>query len=122
MKKYWLLASLLFCADSFARAGEDLVIWNGGISREDRESAPTVGTRLMFFTQEGHLVSDVKVLVKDSDGVDVVNMDTQGPWLLLRLPKGRYSVHATWQDTEPQGSRIDVNESRQEFGYMFRTK
>ena len=120
MKKYLLLASVLFCVNSFALSDEEVVVWNGGISIEERENAPAIGTKLVFFTQSGSLVSDVKVLIKDSAGNEVLDMMTQGPWLILKLPKGRYSVLAQWQEAEPQGSNIDVDESRQVFGYMFR--
>ena len=117
MNKLLLLSCLMFCT---ALAAQDVVIWNGGISQEDRESAPTDGTRLVFFVEGGSFLSDVQVVVKDGSGGTIVDTVTKGPWLILKLQPGRYSVLAKRDDGAAQGGYITVDGSNREYAYMFK--
>lgn len=116
--KHLFMSSLLLCA-GIASGSDGVVIWTGGVSLEERAAAPAEGTKLQFFGREGNYLSDVTVVVKDADGRELVNTMTLGPWLILDLPPGRYSVLATLQNGVAQGGIIDVDGSRQEFGYRF---
>jgi hypothetical protein len=102
-------------------APEDPVVFNGGISLEERASAPDEGTKLEFFLKGGPYVSDVHVVVEDSSGNELVNTVTDGPWLILDLPDGEYQVHASLGDDNAQGGKIQVDSRSEAFGYMFPT-
>lgn len=116
MNRLLLLSCCLLCPPAFA---QDPVIWNGGITLEERATAPTEGTKLVFFVKGGNFLSDVRVEIRDASRKVVVDTVTKGPWLILDLPQGRYSVRATTKGGEAQGGYIDVTGGRQEFGYMF---
>lgn len=50
----------------------------------------------LMFTTGGHAyVSYVDVKVMDSNGKMVFTADCDAPWLLIKLPKGKYEVVAT---------------------------
>ncbi|MGB6008268.1 carboxypeptidase regulatory-like domain-containing protein [Castellaniella sp.] len=46
---------------------------------------------------KGDYVADVKVAIADAHGKPVLDTTAQGPYLLARLPDGRYQVKATYQ-------------------------
>jgi hypothetical protein len=113
---FFLIASLLLSATASA---QNYIVFNGGISQEERATAPNTGTRLVFFVRAGNFLANVSVSVKDSAGQELVNTVTTGPWLILNLPNGRYSVNATIPSGEAQGLSIEVDGSNKEFGFMF---
>ncbi len=43
-------------------------------------------------------LSRVRVVIRDRDDVTVLNVESLGPYLLVRLPAGRYQVFATYQN------------------------
>ena len=99
---------------------QDFVVWHGGISEEERQLAPESGTRFVFFVSGGNFLSDVKVIVTDSSGAEVVNVTTDGPWLYLNLPTGTYSVEAIRSNGDTQSLKIEIGTNpNQEFGFMF---
>jgi hypothetical protein len=100
-------------------APEDPVVFNGGISLEERASAPDEGTKLEFFLSGGPYLSDVHVVVADADGKALVDTVTDGPWLILDLPDGQYSVQASLSEDQVQSGRITVDSRSEKFGYMF---
>lgn len=106
-------------AESQRVAPEDPVVFNGGISLEERASAPQEGTKLEFFVASGAYLSDVNVRIEDQAGNEVVNTVTDGPWLILDLPEGEYNVYASFEDTGEQSGQITVDSRSQQFGYMF---
>lgn len=100
-------------------APEDPVVFNGGISLEERASAPQEGTKLEFFVASGAYLSDVNVRIEDQAGNELVNTVTDGPWLILDLPEGEYNVYASFEDAGEQSGQITVDSRSQQYGYMF---
>jgi hypothetical protein len=100
-------------------APEDPVVFNGGISSEERASAPQEGTKLEFFLTSGPYLADVHVVVADAAGNELVNTVTDGPWLILDLPNGQYNVQASLNEAQVQGGMITVDERAENFGFMF---
>jgi hypothetical protein len=100
-------------------APEDPVVFNGGISLEERAGAPDEGTKLEFFLGSGAYLSDVQVTVADAEGNELVNTVTDGPWLILDLPDGQYNVQARLDDEQVQSGMITVDSRAQKFGYVF---
>ncbi|MFM1896443.1 MAG: hypothetical protein RLZZ385_1517 [Pseudomonadota bacterium] len=98
---------------------QDAVIFNGGISEEERATAPNTGTKLVFFVRAGNYLANVSVTIKNAAGAEVVNTVARGPWLILNLPSGRYSVAASLPGGETQSLTIDVDGSTREYGFMF---
>ena len=72
----------------------------GGVTEEERDLMRTeVGQYnlwLAFAEQEtGNYVTGVKVSVVDDKGNAVVETVADGPWLLARVPPGRYTVRTS---------------------------
>ncbi len=100
---------------------QDYVVFNGGVTSQARAEAPRTGTRLEFFATSGAYLADVQVTVSDSDGDELVDTVTNGPWLILDLPAGTYNVSAEVEGHEPQSLRIEVSgdSDSQSFGFSF---
>lgn len=115
----FLFLVTLLAVTNITALAQDRVIFNGGISLEERMTAPTTGTKLVFFVRAGNFLSDVQVVVKDQSGQELVNTVSKGPWLILDLPAGRYRVSASIDSGETQSVEIAVENRPQEFGFMF---
>lgn len=113
-----LLATLSLATTATAQDG--YVVWSGGIGADERETAPQEGTKLVFFAEGGKFVAQVKVQVKDADGKVLVDTTCPGPWLILKLPAGRYQVQAQMPSAAAQGGNIEVLDGKnQEFSFRF---
>lgn len=112
----WLCLTALLSSPVLA---QNPILFNGGISEEERATAPTTGTRLVFFVRAGNYLADVRVTVRAADGREVVSTVTSGPWLILDLPPGRYQVVAALENGETHSLAIDVDGQPREFGFMF---
>lgn len=102
-----------------ALAAQSPVIWTGGITLEERDTAPTTGTRLEFFVTGGNYLSNITVTVTGSNGQQLVSTVTEGPWLILDLAPGSYRVQATRGNGDTQGGTINVTGDGGKFAFMF---
>lgn len=69
---------------------------NGGFGIEERDSMPTdFPLKIVFATDRGHYLSGVDVTILNSSGNTVFELRADdGPWLLVDLKAGRYSLEA----------------------------
>lgn len=104
-----------------AQAQSEALVWTGGVGLEERDAAPKEGTKLVFFVETGNFLANVQVVVKDASGKEVVNATSKGPWMILKLAPGRYSVNASVAG-QTQGGTIEVTTGNQEFAYMFKAQ
>ncbi len=86
---------------------------NGGVGTEARDAITAMqngfGLKLVFSNAGGeYLVAD-HVAVKGRSG-EVFDLDRAGPWLLVKLPPGRYTVTATYEGKSSQQA-VDVDAS-----------
>lgn len=114
-----LLGAAAVAQDAVQAATPDPVVFNGGISLEERASAPQEGTKLEFFLSSGPYLSAVHVVVADAAGNALVDTVTDGPWLILDLPDGQYRVQASLGPDQVQGGMITVDSREETFSYMF---
>lgn len=121
MFKYTLVIAALLALSVPAIAQNEVLVWTGGIGVEERASAPKDGTKLVFFVETGNFLSAVHVSVKNANGKEIVNATSNGPWMILNLAPGHYTVRATVGD-EAQGGALDVTGTNQEFAYMFKAQ
>lgn len=102
----------LFTALAF---GQDYIVWSGGVSEQEREDAPTGTTKLVFFKESGPYLASVDVEVRSESGNELVSTTTRGPWLVLDLPDGQYTVEARREngDTESASFQVDGGENKE---------
>lgn len=72
---------------------------SGGVTEEERERlnamAQDFNLKIVMATRSGAYLADVAVVVRDEAGKPVLETRADGPWVLARLPAGRYSVEGS---------------------------
>ena len=81
-----------------SRNGVPLVSGGVGLDSQQRLKAlePDFNLKLVFTLTEGNYLSDVAVSIRDTQGKEVVVHVAEGPFMLVKLPAGKYSVHAVY--------------------------
>lgn len=73
---------------------------SGGIGEDALAKMETLtkdfNLKLVFALQDGHYVTDVKVVITDAKGKTLLDATSEGPWFLVRLPAGNYQIVATF--------------------------
>lgn len=83
---------------------------SGGVSEEARaemlKQSPAYNVHVMFSKRHGHYLAGVPFSVSRRGDQVVVSGTTEGPWLYLKLPAGRYRISAeidgAWQSRDIQ--------------------
>jgi hypothetical protein len=75
----------------------------GGVSLEERDAIREQANEYNLWiwlarTGSGYFLADVKVDIEDARGRPVLDTVTTGPWLLARVPAGRYTIHTDQSD------------------------
>ncbi len=73
--------------------------------------------KLVFTLVEGNYVADVGVTIKDAAGKNVVQLVANGPFLMARLPAGKYAVNAVY-DGKMQTRQVEVRDGRLRTEYL----
>ena len=74
------------------------VTWlTGGVTLEERDAIREQASDYNLWiwlarSGSGYFLADVRVSVEDADGHPVLDTVTDGPWLLARVPPGRYTI------------------------------
>jgi hypothetical protein len=91
---------------------------SGGVGEEERQEimklSPNYPLELLFAAkgEPNEYLADVKVRIKDKNGKVVLETISQGPFLLAKLPPGRYSISADndgaskQQTVQVEGTRL----------------
>lgn len=105
-----ITATLL--AGGLITSAQALDYWTGGAGMEARENAPTENnTAIEFFARDGAYLAEVWVTLYDGDGSVLLETMTEGPWLVVDLEPGEYSVRGERASTgEVQSARFEVSE------------
>jgi hypothetical protein len=100
-----MIAFALFAGSALAQPAVQQshgVRWvSGGIGEDGRaelaELRPDFNLQLSFAVKrEGSYLADVKVMVRDAAGRELIDAVSEGPWFFAQLPPGRYEVSATF--------------------------
>ncbi len=75
----------------------------GGVSLEERDAIRERANDYNLWiwlarTGSGYFLAGVKVSIEDARGQPVLETVTDGPWLLARVPPGRYTIRADQGD------------------------
>ncbi|RKU02704.1 carboxypeptidase regulator [Burkholderia sp. Nafp2/4-1b] len=82
----------------------DISYVSGGIGKdqstafESNEAAWPLALR--FTGKGGEYLADVHVRIVDGKGAELLATDARGPYMLVKLPPGRYTVHASYQGSD----------------------
>ena len=86
----------------------DIEFVSGGVGADEShalESARSQWPLGLNFTGSGSdYLAEVQVRIVDSHGADVLNATSQGPYMLVRLRPGQYTVHASYKGNEQSKS------------------
>ncbi len=73
---------------------------SGGVSSDEREVMEERGksynVKLVFAEKTGAYLSNVKLVIADTKGGEIISITTNGPWFFIQVPPGSYSVVATF--------------------------
>lgn len=70
----------------------------------------------------GAYLSDVRMQITDRTGRTVYTGKLDGPWLMVDLPRGRYTVEASFQDqVQRKTTTIDSDRDRHQMVFHFDT-
>ena len=89
--------------------------FSGGVGEEEidllRQVDGAYNVKLIFAATEGNYLSDVRVLIEDSQGTKVLEAVSEGPWFYTKLPPGTYKVLAQAEGRTRQ-QRAQVTEQK----------
>ena len=70
----------------------------GGVGKEERDYmnslASNYNLKLVFAVASREYLSDVRVVVQDTNGKTYLNTTADGPWVMAKLPEGEYIIQA----------------------------
>ncbi|MHA7879810.1 MAG: hypothetical protein ACX931_08470 [Saccharospirillum sp.] len=88
-------------------------VWTGGVSEAERNDAPERNTRLEFFVEGGSYLADVHFELYTDTGTRILDGHSDGPWVMMELFPGEYSIRGTREATgEAQSVRFYVEPNR----------
>ena len=75
----------------------------GGVGDEERDAIRQQANEYSLWiwlarSGSGYFLADVKVDIEDASGRPVLDTVINGPWLLARVPAGRYTIHTDQSD------------------------
>lgn len=89
--------------DTVIRSGSGISYVSGGVGAGSIERLGAIAgqfnLKLVFALKSGSYLSGVEVSIMDQAGKTLLAVTTEGPWLLVSLPAGRYRIVATLADT-----------------------
>ena len=82
------------------KTANNVAYMSGGVGIDERQQmqmkAKDYDLKLSCADSRGEFISDVKVIIDDRHGKELVNLITAGPWLFVELPTGNYQLKATF--------------------------
>lgn len=73
---------------------------SGGVGTASIDRLNTVASgfnlKLVFASKSGAYLADVRVKIADSTGRTLLDVPSEGPWFLAKLPTGNYQIIATF--------------------------
>ena len=132
LTKNWMLAAAVFAAFGMGLTGTahavqgddntdmlveqnqgDVTFVSGGVGLDEshalRAEAHSWPLALQFTGPGSDYLADVHVNITGPQGTDVLQADSSGPYMLVRLHPGRYVVHASYKDEDQTRSVVVAN-------------
>ncbi len=87
-------------SEQVTQAPSGVMYVTGGASSEAVDTLKTMekdfNLKLVFSNGAGAYLSDVKVTIADASGHTALDVTSEGPWVMAKLPAGAYTVDATF--------------------------
>jgi hypothetical protein len=75
---------------------------SGGVGQDESQALRSAASEwplsLRFTARSGEFLADVHVTIEDAHGTSVLDATSRGPYMLVKVPPGRYSVHVSHAD------------------------
>ncbi|MGA7310453.1 MAG: hypothetical protein WBX05_16020, partial [Pseudolabrys sp.] len=85
---------------------------SGGVSSNEREVIEELGkaynVKLSFAEKRGSYLADVRVVIAEAKGAEIIAITTNGPLFYIQVPPGNYSVKATFNGVSKGISRLEL--------------
>lgn len=79
---------------------------SGGVGQDEEQAfkrqAPNWPLALQFSGMGGEYIADVHLSIVKRDGTKVLEAVSQGPFMLVKLPPGAYTLHAEYKHQQQQ--------------------
>jgi hypothetical protein len=116
-----IIFSLMICSaeeDFFVKGSEKGIAFiSGGVGLKEREILEEMGKgyslKLMFSDKKGEYLSDVIVKIDDENGKSILTTVSNGPWLFIDLPSGKYQLEASFESERKNISLMDIEKGKQ---------
>ncbi|MEX3930718.1 carboxypeptidase regulatory-like domain-containing protein [Paraburkholderia phymatum] len=104
----------------------DVAYTSGGVGLDESKALLAAQSQwplsLRFTGPGSDYLADVKVKIVDAHSADVLDVTSRGPYMLVRLRPGRYTVHASYKDRD-QSKAVTVPASgTAKAGFYFATQ
>ncbi len=91
----------------------------GGFGQDEsaafKQAMPQFSVAMTFSSQSdgaAAYAADVQVVIRDENDANVLNVASEGPFLLVKLPPGKYQVFATYANkTQKREINVGINGS-----------
>jgi hypothetical protein len=104
------VAAAVLPMDAPTKVGSIEAVCTGVGSAKDEQQFTNYPVKLEFSNSGAQFLSGENVKVMDSTGQQLAEFDCTGPWVLLQIPKGTYSVTASIaaQNLGPKTVKFDT--------------
>jgi hypothetical protein len=95
---------------------------SGGVGLEERsamEAAKGFNFKLVFAMVSKEYLSGIKVLIQDGGGKTSLSAESAGPWFLVDLPEGDYTIQAAVGD-QRQVRKVQAGKGMQTLNFLWR--
>lgn len=79
---------------------------SGGVGQDEEQAfkreAPNWPLALQFSGAGGEFIADVHISIVKHDGTKVLEAVSQGPFMLVKLPPGAYTLHVAYKHQKQQ--------------------
>ena len=99
-------------------AAQDVRTLSTGAGKDNRTLRREFSLKVVFAQRAGPFLAGVKVTIYDEAGGKVVETFSEGPWLLVALPPGKYRVVARRKSGPRAAGTVQVTGVRQKSLYL----
>ena len=75
---------------------------SGGIGLDERQSLKVMendfNLKMVFAVLRGRYLSNIPLIIQDSNGTELLSTDSKGPWFMANLHPGNYEITAIYKN------------------------